>query len=321
MPALRLDPVLVPKPWGGRRLAALGRALPADVAIGESWDVADLAADQTTVAEPLSRVLGGEHDGRSLGELVARHRTWLLGAVAPTDGGRFPLLVKSLDATQHLSVQVHPTPATVGPGEHLKTESWVVLEAAPGATVMLGLRDGTTRAQFTAAVGTPAVVELLRHVPVAVGDVLHLPTGTIHALGAGVVVAEVQTPSDTTYRLYDWTEELGRAPRQLHVGAGTRAVLDAWDDNVRPPVRPGGDGLLVEEPAYSLARHRLADGVTWRATDHAWPHVLIVLDGDPHVGGEVLRRGAVRLLPAGADVAVVGPGEVLLAWPNPAPSG
>lgn len=313
--ALRLDPVLVDKPWGGRALVDLGRVLPDGARIGEAWDVADLAAEQTPVPDPVSRVVGGPHDGRSLGDLVATHRNWLLGEVAPTDDGRFPLLVKLLDAREHLSVQVHPTPSTVGPGEHLKTESWVVLHAEPGATIFVGLREGTTRDAFVAAAGTPGIVDLLRPVEVAVGDVVHLPTGTVHALGAGVVVAEVQTPSDTTYRFHDWTELYGRAPRQLHVASATLAALDAWEHNVGPVVRPRGDGVLVDEEAYRLTRVRLdAGGRT--SDDAAVPVVVVVLEGTPTLDGEPLARGAVRLVPAGEGWTLAGPGRCLLASPR-----
>lgn len=314
--ALRLAPVLVPKPWGGRALARFGRALPDDGArIGESWEVADLAAGTTPVADPCSRVADGPHVGRSLAELVAHDRDWLLGDAAPTSDGRFPLLVKLLDAAEDLSVQAHPTPATVRPGEHLKTESWVVLDAAPDARVLLGLRPGTTRAAFADAVGTPAVAGLLREVPVAPGDVLHLPTGTVHALGAGVLVAEVQTPSDTTYRLYDWTEELGRAPRELHVDAGREAVLDAWDANLAAPLRPAGAGTLVDEDAYRLERVALAAGDI-RHGEPGRPVVVVVLDGTPTVCGEPLARADVRLVPAAVACDLAGPGTVLLATPT-----
>lgn|GEM_PF-3078263 len=313
--ALRLAPVLVPKPWGGRALARLGRDLPDDLGrVGESWEVADLVPDATPVADPCSRVVDGPHAGRSLAELVAQDRTWLLGDAAATPAGRFPLLVKLLDASEDLSVQVHPTPATASPGEHVKTETWVVLDAEPGARVLLGLRPGTTRAAFAAAAGTADVVQLLRPVPVAAGDVLHLPSGLVHALGAGVVVVEVQTPSDTTHRLHDWAE-LGRAPRELHVEQATEAVLDAWDANLAEPQRPAGVGVLVSEDAYLLARNRLAAGETWRARDSR-PWVVVVLDGTPTVCGERLARADVRLVPAAVDCELAGPGTVLLASPT-----
>jgi mannose-6-phosphate isomerase len=260
---LHLTPVLVPKPWGGRRLERLGRTLPSGELIGESWDVADLdPAVADVVEDPTTRVAAGAYRGRSLSELITDAREDLLGA-SDDVRGRFPLLVKVLDAREHLSVQVHPPASYVveHPEAHLKTESWVVLDADPGAELMIGLVDGATLDDVRATVGSPEVVQLLRRVRAEIGDVHHLPAGTIHALGAGILVAEVQTPSDTTFRLYDWSREYGRASRQLHVEAGLRAIELGWEHNVAPFSSPGSEAtLLVDTSEYRLLRHRLEAG-------------------------------------------------------------
>lgn len=310
--ALRLRPRLVPKPWGGRRLGELGRDLPDGVDVGESWEVADLGADQTGVADPVSRVADGELAGHSLAELAAAHPRWLLGDGVRRADGRFPLLVKLLDAREPLSVQVHPTPATVRPGEHVKEESWVVLAVDPGATLLLGLRADVTREAFAAAAGTPAMVGMLREVEVAPGDVLHVPPGVVHALGAGVLVAEVQTPSDTTYRLYDWTEELGRAPRELHLQAGVVAVHDAWSHNLAAPDRPDGGGSRVTTGAYELECHALASG-RGATVPSGRARVVLVVSGAVVLGGDALATGDVRVVPAAADAVLAGDGVALVA--------
>lgn len=298
---LRLRPVLVDKPWGGRRLATLGRDLPPDRLIGESWEVADLDPAQTTQPDPCSRVAEGPYAGATLAELIRTHGDALLGDVAPTAGGRFPLLVKLLDAREHLSVQVHPPAAWVAdhPDDHLKTETWVVVAADPGADLLLGLADGVTPGMLRAAAGTPAMVPLLRRVPARVGDVHHLEAGLVHALGAGVLVAEVQTPSDTTFRLYDWTEEHGRTPRDLHLEEALACIELGWAHNVAPPAPPAGDGLLVDTPHYRLWRHHLAAGEPLSSPGGA-PRVWTVITGEVvlQADGHAVGAGQSLLLPA-----------------------
>jgi mannose-6-phosphate isomerase len=301
---LHLDAVLVEKPWGGDRLGGFGRDVPPGSRVGESWDVADLdPATTASTGDPCSRVVAGAHRGRSLHQLLDLDPTGLLGDASTVDG-RFPVLVKLLDAREPLSVQVHPPAAYVAehPGVHEKTESWVVLHADADAQLHLGVRDDVTLEQLRAAVGTSAMVPLLRPVPAVAGAVHHLPSGTLHALGAGIVVAEVQTPSDTTFRVYDWTEELGREPRTLHLDAAMACVELAWDANVAPqdPVvdHRGGEVELATD-AYTLTRRRLTpDAVSSYADGRL--RVLQVLDGELH--GDALawplQRGGTVVLPA-----------------------
>ena len=300
--ALQFAPRIVPKPWGGRRLAELGRQLPDDQDVGESWDIADLAPEATELPDPVSRVLHGPHAGRTLAELVDRDGPALLGSARATPSGRFPLLVKHLDARENLSVQVHPPAAALGqlPGACLKTETWVVVAADPGAELFLGVADGVTLADLQATVGTRAVVPLLRRVPATVGDVHHLPAGLLHALGAGVVVAEPQTPSDTTYRLYDWTEEYGRAPRAMHLAQAVTCLREAWEVNLRPPAVAGGDGLLVDTEHYRLTRSRAELERRVAVGPRPAARVVVVVTGELS-GAELvgsLRPGGVVLLPA-----------------------
>ena len=311
MGPLQLAPVLVPKPWGGRRLGGLGRRLPPGATIGESWDVADLSAEDTAVADPCSRVLDGPSAGRSLAELLDEDPAALLGSV-PAVAGRFPLLVKTLDAREHLSVQVHPTAADAGldPTATPKTESWLVLAADPGAVLYLGVRHGVEVDDLRRAAGTPAIVELLRQVPARPGSLHHLPAGVVHALGAGVVVLEVQTPSDTTYRLYDWTEEYGRAPRSLHLEEALAVAATAWEvntDRARAVHRAAGEvGPLLDTEHYRISRHRLHPGARLR-TVGGQARVVYVVEGRL-LGDELVRplgRGGVVLLPACWDGPLV----------------
>lgn len=222
---LCFEPILKEKVWGGRRLNELGKRLPAQGFFGESWEIADLASTSPSGGggeAARSIIANGPLAGRTLNEAIGQWGEQLLGSVSLTPAGDFPLLVKYLDAREHLSVQVHPSPAyaRTHPQAHLKTECWFVLEALPGSVIYKGVKAGVSRSDIEAALRSPqghAVVELLDTVPAVAGDCHNLPSGTVHALGAGVLVAEVQTASDTTFRVYDWAREYGRVGRALHI--------------------------------------------------------------------------------------------------------
>lgn len=297
---LHLTPVLIDKPWGGRRLAELGHDLDPDAQVGESWEVADLSGVDTSRS---TRVRIGPHAGRALTDLIHLDRAGLLGAAISRDG-HFPLLVKLLDASEPLSVQVHPTPefAAGHANVAVKTESWVVLDAEPGAHLYLGVGAGVEPDQLRAAAAKPAIIELLRSVPARAGDVHHVPAGTVHALGAGIVVAEVQTPGDTTFRLYDWEQELGREGRELHVDAALACARGAWECNTgrATPGQADDPDVLVDAGPYVLRRHHVSAAGVEFSPSRRLPRVLQVVSG--HVDGdgflEPLRRGSTVLLPA-----------------------
>lgn len=224
---LLFEPIYKEKVWGGRRLERLGRALPgnASTLIGESWEVADLASTAPSGGgggAARSIAVNGPLAGRSLGELIRHYGERFLGDASPAAGGGFPLLVKYLDARENLSIQVHPSVeyAARHAGAHLKSEAWYVVAVEPGAVIYKGVIAGTGREQFAEAIRQDAVSELMIQVPARSGDVHYLPSGTCHALGAGILIAEVQTPSDTTFRVYDW----GRTDRELHVDAALRCI-------------------------------------------------------------------------------------------------
>lgn len=235
---LLLGPTLLEKVWGGRRLESLGKVLPdAAARYGESWELADMGATSVSGAgggAMRSRIANGGLRGRTLGDawaewgdglVVGSAREKATAAERRTVEGRgnFPLLIKFLDASENLSVQVHPSPAyaaahTGEPGVHLKTECWYILGAEAGAVIYKGVRPGVTREEFAgvARTGEAGIVDAMVALPAVVGECHNLPSGTVHALGAGVLVAEVQTPSDTTFRLYDWGRP-ATGGRRLHV--------------------------------------------------------------------------------------------------------
>ena len=214
---LTFKPIFKERVWGGRSIEKLyGKPLPPDVPIGESWEISDRPGDVSVVAN-------GPLAGRTLHELVQQHSQELLGY-----GGaeRFPLLVKILDAQEKLSLQVHP-PANVALrlGGDPKTEMWYIAQAAPDADLYVGLKYGVTRADFERKIKDGTVAECFHRIAVKAGDVMFLPSGRVHAIGAGNVIFEIQQNSDTTYRVFDWNRVgLDGKPRELHIQESLESI-------------------------------------------------------------------------------------------------
>jgi mannose-6-phosphate isomerase len=202
---LRLKSIEKEKVWGGRNLERLlGKRLPTGAHVGETWEAWEGCA-----------IENGALAGRTLQELIGEDAAGILG---PAGSSRFPLLFKYIDAQDDLSVQVHPDDARAQAMEHQpfgKTEAWYILKAEPGARLILGFKKNADAGQVAAAIENKHLVDLLSFVPVQQGDVIFVPAGTIHAIGRGIVLAEIQENSDITYRLYDWDRQ-GNG-RELHV--------------------------------------------------------------------------------------------------------
>jgi len=277
---LLFEPILVPKIWGGRTLERLfGRSLPPGVRIGESWEVSDMPEGVTTVAV-------GPAAGRSLRDIVGELGRRLLGG-APLADGCFPLLVKLLDAKDVLSVQVHPDERAceqMGGNCRVKHEAWYVMEAGERALIYAGLRAGVTRTDFDKALAAGTVRELLQPIPVRPGDCYYLPSGTLHALGPGILAAEVQTPSDTTFRVFDWNRpgDDGR-PRPLHIEQALKCIHFGEPPLVQPRKEHVSDpwttrSRLVTCPRFVMDKVRAAEGFQ-RPLEPGEMQVWIVLEG------------------------------------------
>ncbi|MCP3994327.1 MAG: hypothetical protein GY722_04565 [bacterium] len=301
-----LSPVLVEKPWGGRRLEGFGKELPAEVMIGESWEVADLPAHVANdVDDPQSLVASGPMAGRSLQSVIEVAGDDLLGGVAPTSDGRFPLLVKLLDAREHLSVQVHPHERYVAahPEARLKAEAWYVVDADPGSVLFHDVVADVSIDDVGASIGTPSLVSHLRALPATPGSFHSVPPGLIHSLGAGVMVAEVQTPSDTTFRLYDWADEYSRLPRQMHFEAGAASiVMHPPEAQSLEPTTTVGTRELTSNDHFWMREHRHEVGAVGMS-DAIGPRVLMVISGLISVGGLILSQGSTAIVPAVASAA------------------
>jgi mannose-6-phosphate isomerase len=209
---LTFYPIFKERIWGGRKLEQLyHKALPAGVPIGESWEISDRPGEASVIAN-------GPLAGKDLRWLMENHARELLGA-APSQSGKFPLLIKILDAQQKLSLQVHPPAHKAAQlGGEPKTEMWYLADAAPDAELFVGLKRGVTRAQFERELQAGSVADCFHRIKVQKGDALFLPSGRVHALGAGMVIFEIQQNSDTTYRVFDWNRVgLDGKPRALHI--------------------------------------------------------------------------------------------------------
>lgn len=280
----RVKPFLSEKVWGGSKLVGrYGKNAGGDVLLGESWEVADLPEGQSLVD-------GGVFAGETLGAVTARWGRELVGTRAVTGGGgdAFPLLVKILDAQDDLSIQVHPGPDNCGlfEGARSKDECWLVLDVEPGASVLHGFSRATDAEEFGRAVEAGNVVELLRRVEVQPGDLLRVEPGTVHAICSGVVLLEVQEPSDTTYRVYDYGRPgLDGLPRALHLEQALAvtdwgAVGPAKLASVSKEKLAGGHELevLVDAGVYRMERLRVVSELDWRV-DRGSVQIVFVVSG------------------------------------------
>jgi mannose-6-phosphate isomerase len=244
------EPLFKQRVWGGRSLERLyGKRLPPAVNIGESWEISDRDDDQSVIAN-------GPFAGRTLGWLMSEHGADVLGSSTPAPGNRFPLLCKILDARERLSLQVHPRTG-IDPSGEPKTEMWYIAAAEAGAELFVGLRRGTTKKSFEEAIRDRRVAECFHRIDVRVGDVMFLPSGRVHGIGAGLVIFEIQQNSDTTYRVHDW-DRVGAdgKPRELHID---QSLANIDFDDVAPSLvagetrdrEAGSTRPLVRDPLFS----------------------------------------------------------------------
>ena len=285
--------------WGGHRLAFLyHKRLPHGTPIGESWEIVDREEAQSVVHS-------GPHQGSTLHELWTGDRAGIFGAGLP-DLPRFPLLLKLLDANEALSLQVHP-PAAVAEslGSEAKTEMWYVTHTEPGAEIFAGLRPGTTRAAFEEGISEGRTADFVHRFHSHEGDSFFLPSGRLHAIGAGNVVMEVTQNSDTTYRVSDWNRVgLDGQPRPLHVAQSLRSIR--FDDFAPEPQVPSGE-TLVECEFFRVEKWDLADAR--RAITEPRFAIFTVLSGRLDAAGLSFGPGCFFLVPASLAALELNPHE------------
>ena len=291
---IRFQPIYFDRVWGGRALAdALGRVLPPDRPIGESWDLVDRSEAQSVVR-------GGTWAGRTLRALLEQHSAKVMGPGWPSDR-RFPLLVKWLDCRERLSLQVHPPAGLAGElGGEPKTENWFVAETVPGAHLIVGLQPGITRDCFERALADGTVEQCVHRFSVVPGDSMLVPSGQVHAIDAGSLLLEIQQNSDTTYRVFDWGRVgLDGKPRRLHVAESLRAI--SWDEPAPALVRAAPTAAVIADcPAFRIRRLPMAKGEKFLIEAGEQPRLLSVVAGSLRLAGtgsETLARGENLLLP------------------------
>lgn len=282
------EPLFMERVWGGRRLeTSFGKRLPVGTRVGESWEIVDRPEAQSVVHD-------GPLRGATLHDLWTCHREMLFGSGLPASK-RFPLLCKILDAQDRLSIQVHPPARVAGKlGGEPKEEMWYVMDALLDSDLYLGFKPGATRATFEQALRDCTVAEQIHHVAVRKGDCIHIPSGRVHAIGAGNVIVEVQQNSDTTYRVFDWNRYgLDGRPRELHVDESL-ASIDF--DDVEPPIsNHGAEGVLVECEHFRVERWRL-EGPRSCETGERFA-IFTVVEGEVDCGDRAFGPGAFFLAP------------------------
>lgn len=320
MEPLKFIPILKRYRWGGRRLGELlGKSIGPEADYAESWEICDHGADQSVVAS-------GQYAGWTLRQLMEQRPQELLGRQAGSS--RFPLLIKFLDASDLLSVQVHPNDQqarTYAPHAMGKTEAWIILAANPGSSLFAGLKPGIGEHELREAIPRGSVAECLHRVEVAPGDCLLIPSGTVHCIGGGILLAEIQQSSDLTFRLFDWNRNgTDGKPRELHVEQALACV-----DFSRGPVEkvPASarvqTGQSVEDlvhcPFFNIRRFKLNAPLTLAADDRC--HILLGLSGSltcsTSQGQQSISTGETVLIPAGGLPAQLEPepsATVLEVW-------
>lgn len=315
---LRFEPIFQERLWGGRNLGRLyGKPLPPGRKIGESWEISDRPGAE-------SRIANGPLAGQTIASIMQSRGQELLGRAAPAQG-RFPLLVKILDAEERLSLQVHPPQAKAAAlGGEPKSEMWYVAEARNGAEIFAGLRQGATRPEFESRLRDGSVAHCFHRIEPRPGESLFLPSGRVHGLGGGLVIFEIQQNSDTTYRVFDWnrTDDRGQS-RALHIAESLECIdFQDFEPALSPASALHGARTITQCPWFEVKTVTLDAGETF-TLELASAVVIGIVEGavtvagDPHP--EPLTAGQFCLLPASlgrADIRASAPAKLLLAEPK-----
>ncbi|MBW8015468.1 MAG: mannose-6-phosphate isomerase [Planctomycetes bacterium] len=291
---IKFRPIFKQRIWGGRAVSAVfGKTTPPGVKIGESWELADLPEDKSVI-------VNGPLAGQDIASAIDKLGPAITGKSDYTPP--LGLLIKILDASDVLSVQVHPDARTclrMGKGDP-KTECWYIIDAKPGACIYKGLKGGTTKEQFAAAIADGTCAELIEKIAVKIGECHYLPSGTVHAIGAGLLIAEIQQPSDTTYRVFDWNRvgDDGK-PRQLHIDEALESIHfdPSFDDLSVKSV-----GRLVDTEYFKVDKGHMLKGDEILVSAGIMK-VIVVLSGCGKIESQTAKtveftKGDTVLLPA-----------------------
>jgi mannose-6-phosphate isomerase len=298
---LTFHPIFKERVWGGREIEKLyGKKLPPGK-IGESWEISDRPNDESIVAN-------GKFAGKNLRWLMENFSREILGDAKPASGNRFPVLCKILDAREKLSLQVHP-PAhkSAGLQGEPKTEMWFIADAAPDAELFVGIKRGITRAEFEKKISDGSIAECFHKIPVRAGDVMFLPSGRVHAIGAGLVIFEIQQNSDTTYRVFDWNRVgLDNKPRELHVVQSLASIdFNDFEPKLVPENFSGDEKIksrsLVRDKLFSVEQLEMKKMAGIKLKEKKM-QIVAAISGEIEVKSESdsanLKAGQFCLIPA-----------------------
>ena len=285
---LIFEPLFKERIWGGRQLEkAFDKKLPPGKRIGESWEIVDRPEAQSVVR-------GGPLRGQTLHQLWLEQRSEIFGDEI-ADAPRFPIFAKLLDARETLSLQVHPSAEVAEAfGGETKSEMWYFVAADADAEIHAGLRHGVQRSQFEQAVRAGEAARLVHRVAVKTGDAFFVPSGRLHAIGAGNLIVEIQQNSDTTYRVFDWNRASENGPaRQLHITQSMRSI--DFNDFEPELIRPAGE-QLIECPHFVVEKWDLSS--VRRASERRAFALFVCLSGAVESAGYQFAPGDFFLVPA-----------------------
>ena len=292
MEPISFQPIYMTRVWGGRTLEDnYQRNLPDEQPYGESWELSDREHEQSVV-------LSGIHEDRTLNELWTKNREEIFGS--NLDGDRFPLLIKILDARDDLSIQVHP-PAEIAPhlGGDPKTEMWYIADRDPEAKLYIGFKKGVSRDQFAKSLEDGSLEDKVHAVQPEIGESIFIPSGRLHAIGAGFLIYEIQQNSDTTYRVFDWNRVgLDGIPRDLHVEESMKSI--DFDDFEPTMDEPQGDNLAQCE-YFQVDQKDFEKGASFSNGRERFAVITVVSGLIISSEGSQFRPGDFFLLPKGAS--------------------
>lgn len=305
---LKMKPIFKDNLWGGTRLRdEYGKDTPYEIT-GESWEVASHKNGESTVD-------GGEHHGKTIAQLTCELKEKLLGdKVYKGDDAKFPLLIKFIDARDNLSVQVHPDDKFAFEnenGELGKTEMWYIMDSADDAGIIYGFKEPITKGEFKKSIEGNTLLEYTHFAKCSKGDSFFIPAGTLHAIGKGILIAEIQQNSDTTYRVYDYDRrDANGNPRDLHVDKAVEVTTLAPASEYKYQ----DDCTIAECEYFKVEKLELKGSKEW-SVDKSRFEVLIVCEGEAVVNGIKLTKGETVLLPAYiGNVTLSGDGVVLRTY-------
>lgn len=314
MEILKLNPVFKDYIWGGTRLRD-DFGLKTDInPVAEGWMLASHKDGMNTID-------GGEYDGKTLESVIKEGGKSKIAGTNSEKFPYFPVLIKLIDAKDNLSVQVHPDNEYAARVEHEfgKTEMWYVLDAAPGATLIYGFKNKIGKEEFKQAIESNTLLDVLNVVEVKKGDMFFIEAGTVHAIGKGALIAEIQQNSNSTYRVYDYGR-LGKdgKPRELHI---QKAIDVSKTEPAKYGTKPFGKKeeisggtrqMLTECPLFSVYNYELCGKVELNANEESFNHILVV-DGSGKIGGREFKKGDSFFVPANyGNYEIDGNGEFIL---------